>query len=319
MSREALSARQLSVAVLVGGLSSASAVAGGMDWRWGLCAAPLGVLLGWLLLKKVGERPLYRGAAGGVLAALYSGWAVVLMACALRRAAGRILLVSGGEDGLGWLLALLAAPLIWMGWGKAAAFFRAVEIFWLAMIPALVIIVILAAPRIGWRYLLEPADSWWRSALSMGGVLSTGLFVLPYIYKTKRPEQGRRRGLAWLAALGLLGALLAALTAGMLSPAVAGQLREPFFVAAGVLGESARGEGLLSALWLLPDLTLAGLLSRVWGERRRPAAAAALALGLALTGITDALSPVMLSCGSLALAAITLILPGRGEKIVVPF
>ena len=106
------------------------------------------------------------------------------------------------------------------------------------------------------------------------------------------------------------------MSADKLSPKVAVELEGPFFAAAGLLGDSARLEGLVSALWLLPDLTLVGLLCRSWGERRWPMLGAALALGLALTGMTGALPRAALPLGSIALAGLTAIVPVRTGKIV---
>ena len=117
MDCEKLSPRQLWVAVLTGGLSAGAAAA---DWRWLLLWAALGTAIGWLLLKRVGRRPLHPA-----LRALYCGWGVVLAADVLVRTAERIQRSAGGPGGTGWLLVLLAVPLIWMGWGKGAAFFRA--------------------------------------------------------------------------------------------------------------------------------------------------------------------------------------------------
>ncbi|MBQ8647921.1 MAG: hypothetical protein IJ484_07250, partial [Oscillospiraceae bacterium] len=258
MNSEKLSARQLSVAVLVGGLSPAAALAGGVDWRWALAAVPLAVRLGWLLLRKTAGQPLFCGVGGGVLAVLYGGWAVILMAATLRRAAERIQITNAGGSDSRWILLLIVLPLLWMGWGKAAAFFRAVEIFWLALIALLTIILVFALPRIEWRWLLEPAGSWRQSWPAMLLTMSTELFVLPYIYKVECVSGDRVRSLGWLGGLGVLAAALAAVTAGVLSPRVAEQLKEPFFVGTGVLGNSVRGEGLISTLWLRPDLTLAG-------------------------------------------------------------
>ena len=90
MNQQPLSARQLGVAVMVGGLSWAGVQAGRMDWRWALAALPVGILLGWLLLRRVNRQALFRGVGGGALAVLYGGWAVVLLACVLHRVAGRI-------------------------------------------------------------------------------------------------------------------------------------------------------------------------------------------------------------------------------------
>ncbi len=311
MREEKLSGRQLSVAVLVGGLSTAAAVAGGIDWRWMLAAVLPVVGIGWLLLRRVGGRPLHPEVR-----VAYCVWSVVLAADVLRRAAERIQQAAGGGTDLGWLLVLLALPLLWMGWGKAGAFFRAAEIFWLAVLALTAVILLLALPRLDWRYALEPAGDWKDSLLAAVWIMSAGLFALPHIYNKKPADGDTGRGLGWLAGLGALSAALALATAGLFSPKVAVELEGPFFAAAGLLGDSARLEGLVSALWLLPDLTLVGLLCRSWGERHWPMLGAALALGLALTGMTGALPRAALPLGSIALAGLTAIVPVRTGKIV---
>ena len=309
MSREKLSPRQLAVAVLVGGLSAGAAAAGRADWRWLLACVPVGVVMGWLLLRRVGH-----GTPRPALRALYGLWAVVLMADALERTAGRIWSASVGQGDVRWLMVLLALPLIWMGWGKAEAFFRAVEIFWLAAGLTAAAVVLLGAPRINWSWALDPAGGWLESVGAGVVILSTGLFVIPSLYKVEAEPGGVHRGLMWLGALGLLSGLLAMLTAGLLSPGTAARLDGPFFAAAGLLGDSARLEGLISALWLLPDLTLIGLLSRSWGEERWPALAVLAALGAALTGIVGpALGPV-LPFGCILLAILTIALPTGEHK-----
>ena len=307
MKSEQLSPRQLSVAVLVGGLSTGAAAAGRADWRILLACVPAGVLLGWLLLRRVGRRPLHP-----VLNALYGVWAVALMAQTLARTAGR-LQAAGGQGNGAWLAVLLTLPLLWMGWGKAAAFFRAVEIYWLAVLVTAAAILLLGAPRMDWQWALEPAGDWKRSVADGTLALSTGLFVLPYLYKIEPEPGGTHRGLVWLGGLGVLSGALALLTAGLLGPAAA-KVDAPFFAAAGLLGDSARLEGLVSALWLIPDLTLIGLLSRTWGEGPRPALAVAAALGLALTGVADAAPGWALAAGCLVLAALTGALPPGQNK-----
>lgn len=312
MGSDKLSGRQLSAAVLVGGLSHAAALCGGMDWRWALAAIPFSLLLSWLLLRKAQRGPLFSGTGGGFLMAAYSCWAVVLLSRVMERAAERLERTNGGQGDAFWFLLLFAIPLFRMAWGKSAPFFRAVEIFWLALVALLAAVALFAIPRIQWRWLIGPMGDWRQSAVSLTLALSPVLFVLPYIYKV----EGAFR-LRWQAALGGLTALLAAVTAGVLSPAVAGQVEAPFFVASGVLGESVRGEGLISALWLLPDLALAGLLTRVWGGRYGPAAAVGAALLLALTGISKFFSPQFLAVGTLILTLLTLAVPvGKGPVVV---
>ena len=309
MDCEKLSPRQLWVAVLTGGLSAGAAAAGRADWRWLLLWTALGTAIGWLLLKRVGRRPLHPA-----LRALYCGWGVVLAADVLVRTAGRIQRSAGGPGDTGWLLVLLAVPLIWMGWGKGAAFFRAVEILWLAAGVAVAAVLLLGLPRADWRWAVEPAGGWVRSMSAGWVTLSGGLFVLPYLYKVEGEPGGVHRGLVWLSALGAVSAALALVTAGLLSPRVAAELDGPFFVAAGLLGDSARLEGLVSALWLLPDLVLAGLLSRSWGEGPRPAGAVLAGLALALAGVPGWIPVEGLALGCLVLAAATLVLPPGGDK-----
>lgn len=309
MNSQKLSSRQLAVAVITGGLSSGAAAAGRADWRWLLLAAVLGVALGALLLRRVGNLPLHPA-----LRAAYAAWAVVLMADVLTRSAERLQAASGGGTAAGWFVALLALPLAWMGWGRGAAFFRAAEISWLAMAAAIGAILLLGLPRIHWSWVLPTAGDW-KDSLGAGVVMmSTGLYAFPLLYMVEPEAGGKTRGLAWLGTLGLLSSALALLTAGLLSPAVAALLDNPFFGAAGLLGDSARLEGLVSALWLLPDLTLAGLLSRAWGERRWPALGVLAALGLSLTGALDLLPREILPIGCLTLGVLTAAVPPEEKK-----
>lgn len=310
---EKLSGRQLSLAVLVGGLSAAAAAAGRADWRWMLAAVPVGTLLGWALLSRTKGRPLYRGAAGRALAVAYGGWAALLMAETLRRSAERLQAAFGGGRA-GWFMVLLALPLLWMGRGRTAAFLRAVEIFWLAAAVTVGAILLLGAFRVEGRCAFQSGGSWWESMLAGLGVMAAGLFALPHCHLAEEESGGRGEALGWLAGLGLTGAALAGLTAGILSPAVAGELDRPFFVMAGLLGGSARLEGLISALWLLPDLTFLGLLSRSWGEQPRPALAALTALALALSGLTAGWPGWTAPAGSLVLVILTMALPGGGKR-----
>ena len=314
MNSDKLSARQLAVAVLVGGLSAGAAAAGRADWWWLLACVPVGVVIGWLVLYRMGHRPLGLRPLHPVLKVLYAIWAVVLMADALERTAGRLWSASGGQGDVRWLMALLALPLIWMGWGKAAAFFRAVEIFWLAAAAAVAAVLLLGVPRVNWAWALEPAGGWMESMGAGVVILSTGLFAIPHLYKVEEEPGGARRGLLWLGALGVLSVLLALLTAGLLSPGVAARLDGPFFAAAGLLGDSARLEGLVSALWLLPDLTLIGLLSRSWGEERWPALAVLAALGAALAGVMGLLPGAAMPFGCVLLAILTIAFPVGEHK-----
>lgn len=312
---EVLSGRQLSVAVLMAGLSPAAALAGAADWLWVLVWSGAGIFLAWLVLRRLGEQPVYRGTGGRLLYVLYALWSVMLSARVLDRAARRLELTSGGSPRL-WLLLILAVPLLWIGWGKAAPFFRTVEILWLAMAATLALVLAFGLARAEWRYVWAKRAEWRAAGLSVGESFAPALFTLPYIYKVS--DRSNRRALSWLSALGAAAAGLCLVTAGILSGA-AEQTPYGFYAAAGTLGKSARCEGLLSVLWLLPDLTLVSLLCRVWGPRRRPMIGAALSLGVAAAGIGAWIPGEAAVLGTLILLTAVLFLPGKAGKIVVKF
>ena len=315
LNAENLSGRQLSVAVLVAGLSPAAALAGSADWPWVLVWTCVGLFLAWVVLRRIKDCPLYQGTGGGILYILYVGWSVVLAARVLGRAAQRLELTSGGSPRF-WLLLIFAVPLLWISWGKAAPFFRMVEILWLAMAAVLVLVLVFGVIRVEWTYVMNAQEDWLESALAVGEIFSHALFLLPYIYKVE--DRSSRRGFAWLSVLGAAAAALSLVTVGILGHA-AEQVPHAFYVAAGTLGKSARCEGLLSVLWLLPDLTLVGLLCRVWGARRWPAVGVVLAIGLAVAGVGTRISREICVCGTLVLLLLTLFLPRGKGKIVVRF
>lgn len=307
---EGLSARQLGTAVLTAGLSWAGTQAGGMDWRWALPAAAAVVAAQGLLLRRLNGRALFQGGRGRALQVLYGSWGLLLLSRVLDTTAQRVAWTGGSGSGRVWIILLLTLPLLWMGQGSAAAFFRLTEILWLAMAIILAVLVLLMVPHVEGRYLFLDDGPWLDTALIVAEVFSPGVFVLPWLQFVERRES--RRQVRWLSGLGLAAVGGAALTVGVLSPALSAQLRHPFFAAAGVLGKSARLEGLLSALWLMPDLALAGLLTRSWGAPPRPAAAAAVGGVLAATGVFHKLDAPVLGGGTLLLVILTfLLIPGR--------
>ena len=306
---EKLSARQLWVAALVAGLSPAAAVAGEGNWLWMFLWSVVGLGLGALVFRRMGNR----SRIGGVPAVLYRIWAVVLTARVLERAASRLEITSGGSPRF-WLLILVTVPLVWMCWGKHAPFFRMAEIFWPAMAAVLALVLGFGLAKTDWQYAAPAGSRWFDSAPAAAEILTSALFALPYIYKVE--GGGKGRGLIWLGGLALAGTALSAVTVGILGAAAA-EVRQPFFVAAGTLGKTARCEGLLSALWLISDLTMAGLLCRVWGDRRWPALAAVLAAGVTLSGVCAWIPREIYAAGSLILLVCILWFPGKKRKIVV--
>ena len=317
--REELSLRQVLAAVALSGLSLAEAQAGEMDWRWGLVGVAVSVpLFAWVIMR-LRSGPIYKGVYGVVLTAVYTGWSALTLGHVLGQAAHRLELTGGSQGVQGWLILLLALPVAWMSWGKAAAFFRGGEIYWMVLVAVLAVVALLTTPQVTVSYLWTRGEGGWTSALEAAGTVATAAWVLPYLYKTSPEKEGETGAvIRWLLLLGVVGVGLAVLTQGVLGQA-AQQLTHPFFVTTGVMGKSARTEGLLSALWLICDLVWAGLLARVWGGGKGPVACVALGAGIALTGWTDGWPQLVWPVGNLVLAALAALRP-RGEgKIVVKY
>lgn len=308
-----LSLRQVLAAMTLAGLSLGAAQAGAMDWAWGLVGTAAAVPLMACLVLRQGERPLCQGSYGVALRGIYCLWAVAALGHVLGQAARRVELVGGSEGLFGWLILLLALPVLWMSWGKTAAFFRGGEIYWMALVAALTAVGVLAIPQVNVAYLWTRQGNGWASVLEGAGAVAMAAWVLPYLYKVSPCQRQRGPVVRWLLLSGVLGVSLAALTRGVLGNA-AGELAHPFFVTTGVMGESARLEGLLSAVWLICDLVWAGLLARVWGDGKGPVLCVVLGTGVALTGWTEALPALVWPVGNLALAALCGICRGEREE-----
>lgn len=305
-----LSSRQLCVSLVVAGLSPAAAVAGTVQWPWLALWSGVAVGAAWIALRYSGQRLVLDRFLKG----LYGIWGVLLAARVLERAARRIdrASVNGIKP---WLIVLLGAVLICIGCGKTEAFFRMVEIFWLSVGAVLVLVLTVGLFRAQWKWVLPPVADWTPSLWAAGEIFGVAIFLIPYIYKVERTQ--RTRSVAWLAVLGGLSILFNLVTLGLLGSS-AGALSHPFFVATGLLGRSSRCEGLLSVLWLLPDLTLAGLLCRVW-PGRWPVFASGAAAALALLGAGAGMSEKFCAIVSVGLWALTLLYPLNKRKIVPDF
>lgn len=317
--RQALSLRQVLAAVTLAGLSMGAAQAGQMDWKWGLVGVAVSVpLLTWIMVR-VGKGPVYRGVYGVVLTAVYTSWSALALGHVLRQAASRLEITGGSQGVLGWMILLLALPVAWMSWGKPAAFFRGGEIYWMVLVAVLVAVGVLTIPQVNVSYLWPQEEGAWTSAVTAAGTVAVAAWVLPYIYKV---SSQRREGAGavgrWLLLLGVLAVGLAALTRGILGNGAAG-LSQPFFVTTGVMGESARTEGLLSALWLICDLVWAGLLTRVWGSGKGPLWCVVIGVAIALTGWTDGWPSMVWPIGNLVLALLTVARPQGNGRIVVTY
>lgn len=280
-----LSGRQLAAAAMVGGLSLAAGAAGRADWRWMLAGTVPAVLVSALLLRrKEYAAQNLRTPYGRVVQTVLMMGTLPLMAATLSRAAERI--NRSPASGAHWIVSLLLIlPLLWIGSKERAAFFRAAEIFWLLVSGTVGVILLAGVFQVHGSYLLQLGEDSWKSALWGFSIPGVSIFLMPQLSRTEPLTEENGTGVRWLTGLGILSALMCGLTAGILSMPVCRELERPLFTAVGILGKSARLEGLLSVLWLVPDLTLLGTLSAAWPGRYGRGMGLILAYFLGCSGV----------------------------------
>ena len=299
------------IASAVASLSSAAVYAGRAPWYWMLLWCGVGTLVMVLVLRRAQSGGALK--MGGTIRVLYAVWAVVLSARVLSGAVGRLEQTSGGSSRF-WLTVIFVIPLFLIGWGRSAPFFRMAEILWSAMTAVLVLVLALGIGKIDLRYILADVGDWRLAALGAVELLVPALYAIPYIYNVN--AEGVIGSAGRLAVVSGVCTGMCLLTTGILGSA--GEIvPHAFFVAAGVVGKTARMEGLLSAVWLLADFTLIGLLCRSWGDRRWPAVAVALSAAGNLLGISDVFSAEFYALGSPILLLVTVLAVGTRRNFVV--
>lgn len=284
--------------------------------------------------RGAGLNALLGKGAGRVLAAAFLVWGVFLLGVNVARSARR-LSVGGGE---GALLALLILAMgIWMAWGRIAAFGRSCELFTMAFGLGLVVVVLFALFRIQPDYVLLAT---WREAAGLpGGVLSTlgiagiGVYAL-FLGEDVEPRKGDRgRVIRWTAALFITQALILLLVLGRLGANLTSMVERPFFqmvAGIGLAGAFQRLEALISALWLLGDLALAGLLllacrrllgltvrkrEKGWFSLIPAVPALILAWGfMGQEGLTETLLYLVVPMGGLLIGGLVILLWGLGIR-----
>ena len=200
-----------------------------------------------------------------VLAGVFLLWGLFLAAAHAERIGSRL------SDSLRAAPVLLTAAVLllagWMAAGGLPAFARACEVFLLAVGAGFVVILLFGIFRLDWSLTLlwtrEELAQVPAGALSTAGTMAVGGYAL-FLLGDVRPEAGGADGM--LRRLALLFALLAGavlLVLGQLGSALAAQVDRPFLQMVSGLGfEGAfqRLEELVSALWVLGDVALLGLL-----------------------------------------------------------
>lgn len=282
MERDALSLRQMMVLLATALLAPATDLlpaltaqkAGGGGWLAALGALPLllialwaagGICRGGGLCRALGRVP------GSILVILYLGWTLLTLALSLRLSGARLAGLYGEGPAFLCVAALLVVA-VWMGLGKASAFARAGEIFYLALAVALAGVLLLAAFQVeGSNFRLsgsEAAALPGRSAVTAGLLLNVFPAVVLGSKVTVRAHNSRR-AIGWTVAFCAAVALLLGAVVGCLGPQLTARLSTPFLIMVqglDIKGAFQRTEALFAALWTLSDLTLSGLLLHTWRE-----------------------------------------------------
>lgn len=266
---ERYSARQLWVTFFVALLAPAAALPavlardGALGWLGPMLALPLGLVVLWRVRRPGGEALTAHWPARGAALTLYYIWSVALAA----------LTAGGCVDRLGrtdyvtapvWLLSggvtAVAAYLVRKG---PAAFFRAVQIFFLALVVVLALFFALGLTDLDGENLVvrdwSELSGLWRGAGSAAGTLAVGILVA---FFPRERERGSSPGWRWLTGWCLTAAGLCLLVLGALGPRLAARAPLPFFLALqglGFPGGFQRLEALGTAAWILSDLTMLGL------------------------------------------------------------
>ena len=301
--------------------------AGNAGWLSGLAALPILALYALFLRAALRRLPEGKMLEDGLFAPLrrFLGlWALFYAGFGLRMSAERFFTALGvftAWQPFALLLAALAA--VAAGWG-AKPLGRAAQIFLAAVTAALLLALGCALPQMDWGRLggvsRYDAPSILRGALPTVSVGMTGLLFLALLAP---PGIGSdlKRGGGFLLRLTLTATAISMAAVGVLGAESAQRLSHPFFILLRNISLSRaieRVEALISAVWVLPDLTLLAALlilaRRLLPVRRKPLPAWMLAA--AAFGLAASLSPTAfgLAVWSEKIIPIT----GAGTAIVIP-
>lgn len=284
-------------------------LAGGLSVAVGACACGLGwvwVLAGGLLVSLYYiyvDRDLPTAGLAAMLpkgmAVLTLLWLILVMAWSANLADSAFPMINGFPV-LGWVMLALAA---WGSWKGAAACARCAGVLCLFLLILYSIVTVFALPDVQLGN-LKPYGPWQNS------LWTAGLFLLPGVVWYLPCTKSRKKP-AWVIgiALPLAAGLLAAVTAGVLSPLLAASLPSPLYTltqSVSLFGVVERIEPLLSAaltmgvFCLLSAMACVGkiLLDRLY-IRKWSGVAVCVAAG-ALMGIAGKFDIIVIAIGNLA-------------------
>ena len=229
--------------------------------------APLAALPILLLLTRTWGALARKEVLPAGLTIIYIMWALLLGGARLRLSGQRLQYTAQREANLWFFLLVLVVGATWLAWGKREAFLRGAAVFGRVLTPALVGVVAFTLFQIRLANLFplwtEDVFAVLKASVPVLGVLCYGVYGALVWEGEARGVRSRTGGGCLLLSALLLTVL------GNLGAELAGALEDPFLTLSkhvGVKGAFQRVESLVSALWLLGDLALLGLL--LWACRR---------------------------------------------------
>lgn len=191
-------------------------------------------------------------------------WGMFLLIVNTARSARR-LTVAGGTPV--FFSAVVLLLVVWMVVKCLPSFVRACEIFYLAIGLGLVAVVLLAGIRLEPEYVMlfstRELMGVPKATVSVVGILSVGLFSLFLAGDITVRKGDAARCIRWVVALCVSFSLILLLILGTFGAPLASSMQRPFFqmvAGLGLSGAFQRLEALLSALWMLGDISLLGLI-----------------------------------------------------------
>jgi len=232
-----------------------------LNWLWVLIGGSVVCLYYLYIEERLGRDSLTQrlgrlGFSGKVIAAIMLFWIILVMGYCACLADSAFPMVDG-FPGLGWVLLVLTAWGSKKGPRACASCSGILSLFLLALYG---VVAAFSLPDVELSY-LRPEGRWTQA------VAAAVIFLLPFGVWMVPVNAGKGRGRLWVLLLPILAAALSAVTAGVLSPELAGTVQVPLYELArsvSVLGVVERIEPLLSAAMtmgvfcLLTSLACAG-------------------------------------------------------------
>lgn len=274
MNSNALSVRQIMVLLMVALLAPCvdlfptltAQKMGSSGWLLMLGVLPLLLIALWTQSRVFG---LPKGLLRGILYIMYMGLVFLLLVVSLRLCSIRLEYICGAVPGrIGTGALCLAA--IWMGCGRAAAFARAGEVFYLALAVAVAGVILLGAVQVEPANLIPSTSD--IVSLPVAGLAAAGIILNVYPTgvlgnKVTVQKKGKRKMVAWTIAFCVAVTLILVVVLGCIGPKLAARLPSPFLImvqGVGIEGAFQRTEALIAALLSLSDFVLVGLLLHAW-------------------------------------------------------